>query len=339
MKPPLLSLTPEEMSELLEGSGRARAVFQCLADGEDPFSSERLAPGARERLSQRAAVTRAELVNTVRAADDTTKLLLKLKDEQMIETVVIPNPDRTTLCISSQVGCARACDFCLTATMGLKRNLQCDEIIAQVIAGVAQAKQLGFPKVRNIVFMGMGEPLDNAEAVHKAVQILADDIGLAFSGRRITVSTVGTNERAILASGSWPAQLAWSLHAADDEKRRTLIPTARARVSELRDWFMKALGNRPLFVECVLIDGLNDSEEDMRKCADLFRNVPQEIRINLLPLNTIDRSDLRPSPMSKVLAFRDGLRNEGYFCMVRRPRGEEDRAACGQLAVLESSVS
>ena len=333
-KPPLLSLSPTELSSLLEGSGRARHIFQCLKKGDDPFESESLALGAKNRLSRACERTQAKLVQTVTAADQTTKALLELHDGKMIETVMIPNPERTTLCVSSQVGCARACDFCLTATMGLVRNLSCEEIIAQVVTGIRESARRGFPKVRNIVFMGMGEPLDNPKEVQKSLEILADDLGLEFGGRRITVSTVGTHEQAILAAGKWPARLAWSLHAARDEVRKALIPTSKASVKELRDWFMAALNNRPLFVEMVLIENLNDQQEDIDACIELFRDAPQEIRINLLPMNFIGRPDLKPSPSQRVLHFRDRLREAGYFCMIRRPRGEEERSACGQLAVV-----
>jgi len=333
-KPPLLSLSPTELSSLLEGSGRSRDVFQCLKRGEDPFESESITDGAKNRLFRVCKKTHAKLIKTVKATDETTKALIELYDGQMIETVIIPSSARTTLCVSSQVGCGRACDFCLTATMGLHRNLSCDEIIAQVVTGIRESIRLGFPKVQNIVFMGMGEPLDNPKAVRKSLEILSHDLGLEFAGRRITVSTVGSHEKAILSAGHWPARLAWSLHAARDEVRKVLVPTAKASVQELRDWFMAALRNRPLFVEMVLIEKINDQVADLEACIELFRESPQEIRINLLPMNFIGRSDLQPSPPEKVLYFRDRLREAGNFCMIRRSRGEEESSACGQLAVV-----
>jgi 23S rRNA (adenine2503-C2)-methyltransferase len=218
--------------------------------------------------------------------------------------------------------------------MGLVRNLSCAEILAQIVYGVAKAKDSGFPVVRNVVYMGMGEPLDNLEAVGKSLEILCDDLGLGFGARHITVSTVGTHERAIQVASQWPVRLAWSLHAADDTVRRSLIATAKSSVLEIRDWFMKNMGKRPLFVECVLIDGINDRPSDLQQCIDLFADVPNEIRINLLPLNLIGRPELRPSPIDRVMMFRDALIKAGHFCAIRRSRGEKERAACGQLAVL-----
>jgi len=326
MKPFLLAQTPESLGLLLEGSGRAREVFRLLAHGQDPFSNTQLTPKARSRLALVCSDTRANLVQASKARDGTTKLLLSLHDETLVETVVIPSADRTTLCVSSQVGCARACDFCLTATMGLVRNLSSDEILAQVVAGIRQARISQFPEVRNVVYMGMGEPLDNLNEVEHSLTILCDDRGLGFGARHVTVSSVGTHRSAIEQAAKWSSQLAWSLHAADDEVRRNLIGTAKSTVRALKDWFLVAQGNRPLFVECCLIDGINDRDSDIEACIELFKEVEHEIRFNLLPLNSIGRADLRPSPRDRVEYFRDRLRSAGHFCMIRKSRGQDERA-------------
>jgi len=336
MRPPLLTHTPEELTVRLKGPGRARLIFKLLSKGLDPFTSDDLSTGARERLKEACTPTPFKILSRSVATDKTTKLLLEMSDGAGVETVVIPSSDRTTLCVSSQVGCARGCDFCLTATMGLKRNLGCDEILVQVLAGIAHARESGFPEVRNIVYMGMGEPLDNLKEVERSLLILCDDRGFGFGARHITVSTVGTHRAAIEQAATWPARLAWSLHAAVDSVRKDLIATAKADPIEIRDWFLSSIGRDPLFVECVLIDGVNDRDQDLAMCVELFAGLDQEIRINLLPLNLIGRPDLRPSPMARVLEFRNALRVAGHVCIIRRPRGQEEGAACGQLAVIQN---
>ncbi|MCK6550936.1 23S rRNA (adenine(2503)-C(2))-methyltransferase RlmN [Myxococcota bacterium] len=344
-RPGLLGLEPAELVTRLDGPGRARAVYAELRAGRDPFTSPGLMPGARARLA-RVASDDALAGNAVhRSADGTTKLLLGLRDGLAVEAVLIPEPSRTTLCVSSQVGCARGCTFCLTATMKLVRSLSAAEITAQVAAGLSVARELALPGLRNVVFMGMGEPLDNADAVRASLAVITGSgLGLGVGPGHVTVSTVGPSPSAIEGAADLPAHLAWSLHAADDTLRSALVPTARARVTELRDAFARALARRgkkePLFVEVTLLDGINDRDEDARAVAELFAGFGHEVRLNLLPMNPIDPSVLgpgaraqRPSPPERVEAFERHLRAAGFFTKVRRARGTEERAACGQLAV------
>lgn len=333
MTPFLLAQSSSALTALLGGPDRARAVFRVLAEGGDPFSSEKLSEKARQRLAKALSPTPSTIIKTSIATDKTTKLLTQLHDGKCIETVLIPSQSRTTICVSSQIGCARACDFCLTATMGLVRNLRCDEIVAQVISGILIAKKEGLPNVRNVVYMGMGEPLDNLEEVGRSLEILCDNRALGFGPRHVTVSTVGTHQKAIESAAKWPVQLAWSMHAADDVVRSSLIPTAKQSVASLRDCFLNAQPKRPLFVECCLMDGINDRDRDIAACVDLFSDLAQEIRFNLLPLNSIGRDDLRPSAPDRVAHFRDELRRAGHFCMIRKSRGQDQAAACGQLVV------
>ena len=332
-RPELLGLTPGELTEQLGGSGRARAVHRAIAAGFDPFRDAHLAAGARRRLIEACAPTVADVAAVHVSGDGTLKLLLELPDGKAVESVLIVSPERTTLCVSTQVGCFRGCEFCRTATMGLVRNLDCAEIVAQVQAGFRVARLRTLPTLRNLVFMGMGEPLDNMNAVERSLEIITADDGLGIGARHVTVSTVGTSSSAIARAGHLPAQLAWSLHAADDEIRRALVPTAKRSVADLRDDLFAAVVSRPLFVEIVLIDGLNDDIGAADAVVALFDGAPCEVRVNLLPMNDIG-TGFAPSPADTAAAFRDHLRGAGLFCMLRRSRGADRKAACGQLAVL-----
>lgn len=338
MRPALLDLDVAALTERLDGPGRARMVFRSLSHGRDPFSDPELPVGLKVRLGAAArpfAVT--ERLRT-RAQDGTTKMLLRLPErEDAVECVLIPETSRTTLCVSSQVGCARGCSFCLTATMGLKSNLHKREILAQVHHALSVQRALGLPKLRNIVFMGMGEPLDNWHEVRGALEILIDGRGFGFGARHITVSTVASTPKRVLALADCPVRIAWSLHAARDPVRRALVTTQRHAVIELRDAFVAVFQSRkdPLFVEMTLMDGVNDAESDAEAAAALFATFPNEVRFNLLPLNPTDRG-LFPSPPHRVAAFEARLRDAGYFAKVRTARGQDARAACGQLAVLRA---
>lgn len=327
----LLGLTPDALAVRLGSPGRARNVFRLLADGRDPF--DMLSAGARARLHAATQMVLPVVRGRAQSTDGTVKLLLGLEDGREVETVLIPEKKRTTICVSTQVGCVRGCRFCLTATMKLLRNLAPAEIVGQVFAGLREVAGRGMPPLRNVVFMGMGEPLDNAEATRSSIEILTS--GFQFGPRHVTVSTVAPSARAVARMEGWPAHVAWSLHAADDDLRRRLIPTARSAVKELRDAFA-ALSIRSLFVEVALIDGVNDRLEDADRIALLFQGFPAEVRLNLLPMNRTPGGDsgLGPSPEPVVRAFQDRLREAGYFCIQRRARGADAAAACGQLATL-----
>ncbi len=317
----LLSLSPGALAARI-GPGRAKTVFRALQLGERPpklFDLELALPEVKARAV---------------AGDGTTKLLLALADGARIESVLIPGRTRTTLCVSTQVGCVRGCTFCLTATMGLARNLEPHEIAAQLWVALQAAEQ----PIRNVVFMGMGEPLDNAAAVRTALDVLVD--GFRIGPRHITVSTVAPTPKAVAQLEGWPAQIAWSLHAADDVVRRRLIPTARHDVAALRDAFAavsRARGSA-LFVEVALIEGVNDRVEHADAIARLFADFPTEVRINLLPMNPIGDKGLGTSPPADVAAFQARLMASGYLCLVRRARGADERAACGQLVTLGPSL-
>jgi 23S rRNA (adenine2503-C2)-methyltransferase len=335
-KPDLFALTPHALVEGLRGPGRARAVYRLLREGDDPFAA--LPEKAIARLSAIAepSVVRVERIH--RSRDGTMKLLVALFDGSRIESVLIADARRMTLCVSSQVGCARGCTFCQTASMKLARNLSAAEIVAQVVIALRLVKAHGLPVLRNVVFMGMGEPLDNLDAVRDALAIICSSgLGLGFGPGHVTVSTVGPSAAAIRRAADLPGRLAWSLHAADDRLRRTLVPTQRGSVRDLLGAFQSVVAERrePLFVEVTLIDGVNDAPSAADAIVDLFADFGNEVRFNLLPMNPILASDLRPSRV--VDAFAARLKAAGYWAMVRKARGDDARAACGQLAVLEPS--
>ena len=332
-RPSLYSLRPSELASLLGGSGRARRVWAIARCGGDPFAPGALGGHAEALLGRACEALAVRVAKRQRAACGTVKLLLELDAGGAVETVLIPQNGRTTVCVSSQLGCARACGFCVTASMGLSRSLDAGEIVAQVKLAVDETQAAGLPALRNVVFMGMGEPLDNLAATRRAIEVLIDPHAFAIAPGHVTLSTVGTGPAAILEAGALPVRLAWSLHSADDEIRLRLVPTSRHPLSELRDAFVRVVKARrtQLFVEVTLMDGVNDSARDADVMARFLAPVAGSVRINLLAMNP-GRSGYAPSPEARTRDFQRALRERGYFCSIRRPRGAESAAACGQLA-------
>ena len=324
----LEGLTPEQLADIVGGTGRARGVWRSLVRGDDPFEDADLSTSLRLRLLEETR--RAHLVVERRdvARCGTTKLRYGLVDGKRIETVLIPSQRRTAVCVSTQTGCARGCIFCLTATMGLERGLTPAEIVGQVTGAIRETRQSDLPPVRNVVFMGMGEPLDNLEAVEKSIAVLCSPRALGLGPSHITLSTVGTSPESILATRDLPVQLAWSLHAVDDGLRQKLIPTARHSTVALRRAFIER--GSSLFVEVTLIDGVNDEPHHADELAEFLKPFTAPVRMNLLPMNA-GREGLEPSSEPRAIAFRQRVRDRGFFCAIRRPRGSDVSAACGQL--------
>lgn len=224
----------KELGRALDGTGKAKLVWAALRAGRDPWTDESVTPKARALLAHQFDPLPTEAARTV-ASDGTVKLLVSLRDGLQIESVVIPFAGRptapkpveprTTVCVSSQVGCSRGCVFCATGKMGLIRNLSAEEIVAQVALAQRVIAERGMPKLHNVVFMGMGEPLNNPAAVRRAVLLLTDQECFQLARTRVSVSTVGPSPAAIVAAAGLPGMLAWSVHAADDAKRRQLVPT------------------------------------------------------------------------------------------------------------------
>ncbi len=274
------------------------------------------------------------------SADDTVRLALRARDGALIETVIIPGPARTTLCVSSQVGCARACSFCETGRHGLDRQLDAGEIVDQVRVALgvwwarARARARGgeLPLLSNLVFMGMGEPFDNLGEVTRAIRLLTDPRAFAFAARRVTVSTVGVADKLDAFFAGCRAELAVSLNAPDDARRDVLMPiNRRVPLAALREAISAKLpaGRRVLF-EYVLFDGFNDAPADASLLAAFVAGL--RCRVNVIPCNPGPDPALRPPSPERVDAFVARLSSHGVTTLVRRPRGRDVGGACGQLA-------
>jgi 23S rRNA (adenine2503-C2)-methyltransferase len=334
----LLNHTPAEAEALLaeflrevgEPAYRTRQVLPYL--WHRPLSSfadmTDLPLALRDRLAARFAVPRLELLARQASSDGTEKMLFRLPDGQGIETVAIPDDDRLTLCISSQAGCALQCAFCATGRMGFQRNLEVWEIAGQV----REMALLDPPiRVTNVVFMGMGEPLMNWRAVSPTLTILNDPRGIGIGARHITVSTVGVLP-GIVALSERPEQfrLAISIHAPSDELRRALMPiNIKYPLADVID-AAKAFDRRVTF-EYVMLGGVNDAPEHARELAALAREC--RAFVNLIPLHQGGTQEFIPTSPDEIAAFARQVRAAGVEVAIRRSRGTDIAAACGQLRV------
>ncbi|MFN8007125.1 MAG: 23S rRNA (adenine(2503)-C(2))-methyltransferase RlmN [Terriglobia bacterium] len=298
----------------------------------------------RQRLSQIATVTVPLADTRQRSTDRTTKYLFRLGDGQKIESVFIPEPRRDTLCLSTQVGCPMDCRFCLTALIGFTRNLTAGEIVGQILSILkdqGESEREENMKTLNIVLMGMGEPLLNLENVSKALTLMADESGLSISPRHITLSTVGLVPKLLeLAKVPVLPNLAISLSATTDTVRNRLMPVNRKYPIEELMAVCAKFPLRPrqrITFEYVLIDGENDTDEDARRLAKLLSNIPS--KVNLLPLNLGKESVLRSSSPGRISRFQEILVSKGVAAFIRRPRGADIFAACGQLHRAESRMA
>ncbi len=275
----------------------------------------------------------------VSADDETVRMVFETADGRFIEAVVIPTETRLTLCISSQVGCARACRFCVTGAGGLERQLSAAEIVDQVRLANEWVRSHHKRTIQNIVFMGMGEPFDNLGAVIRAATIMTDPFGLGLAPGRITVSTVGITDKLERFFRECPGRLAVSLHAPDDTRRDHLVPAnKRYPVRELMSTLRRLLPPKHLvFFEVALFEGYNDAPEDADAIAELVRDLP--CRINLIPCNPGPDPALRAPSEAAVRAFGERLAGHGIRTLTRRPRGRDASAACGQLAGLRRRAS
>ncbi|MGB9329629.1 MAG: 23S rRNA (adenine(2503)-C(2))-methyltransferase RlmN [Steroidobacteraceae bacterium] len=308
-----------------------------------------LAKEFRARLDERAEVRAPQIVSVQHSADGTTKWLLKADANQAFEMVFIPEPDRGTLCISSQVGCALDCSFCATAQQGFNRNLSSAEIVGQVWLAAreleraerAQAVTAAVPApagderhVTNVVLMGMGEPLANFRNVVPALRVLMDDFGFDLSRRRVTLSTSGLVPQIYKLAEETNVALAVSLHAPDDVLRNELVPINRKHpIAELLTacWhYLDEQNGRSVTFEYVMLEGINDSPAQARALARLLKGHPA--KVNLIPFNPFPGTRYRRSSAPVIQRFRDELLQRGVLATVRRTRGEDIDAACGQLA-------
>ncbi len=289
----------------------------------------------RSSLQQEFVLQRPEVVQKKESIDGTVKLLLGLSDGFCIETVIIPEKDYYTQCISTQVGCPMGCVFCSTGRMGFKRNLTPGEIASQVLVAGRHLEDTGLDSTRltNVVLMGMGEPLLNWDAVKKAMGMMTDPLGLGISRRRLTLSTVGVRDRLQEFGRSRLGMLAVSLHAPDQELRRKLMPGAATW--DIQD-LVSALEQYPLApreritIEYVLLKDINDSPAQARGLVRLLSRV--KCKVNLLACNPGEHEGYQPPQEKTILAFEEVLRSKGLTVTLRKSKGQDISAACGQLA-------
>lgn len=332
-------LTLDELTNhiiaLGEKSYRARQIYHWItAKAAQSFAEMTDLPkGLRAKLSEMFSLELPEVIEEQTAKDGTTKFALSLEDGEVIEMVLIPERDHFTLCVSTQVGCAMGCKFCLTARSGFKRNLETWEIISQVVLAKRWVKKRGecLP-LRNIVFMGMGEPLANYKNLVKSLKILADQEGFNFSRKRLTVSTAGIIPKIWALAKEFPTALAVSLHSADQSLRDYLMPGVKQYpLSDLRE-AIKAfprIKNGRTTIEYVLLKGINDGEEDAEKLYHFLKGL--KVKVNLIPFNPHPELPFKRPEPEKVEAFQRYLLNKGILTTVRKSKGLEISAACGQL--------
>ena len=351
----LLGLPRRELTDFVAQLGsqpfRARQLMGWIYKrGTDSFADMTdLAKDFRARLALASEVRAPDIVAVQRSADSTCKWLLKADASQAFEMVFIPEPDRGTLCISSQVGCALDCSFCATAQQGYNRNLTTAEIVGQVWLAARELRQEAERvatgtaagsggrderQVTNVVLMGMGEPLANFRNVVPALHIFLDDFGFDLSRRRVTLSTSGLVPQIYRLAEETNVALAVSLHAPDDALRNELVPINRKHpIAELLQacWhYLDEQNGRSVTFEYVMLDGVNDSPAQARALARLLKGHPA--KVNLIPFNPFPGTRYRRSPAQVIQRFRDELLQRGLLATIRRTRGEDIDAACGQLA-------
>ena len=350
----LLDLSLAELEAFAQAHGqprfRGRQLFRWLwKRGVRSFDEMTDLPQSfRNTLAQVATVKGPEVGRLQQATDGTLKALLTLGSGRQVETVLIPDlaadgtPNRLTVCVSSQVGCAMACSFCATGTMGFRQNLTSGEIADQVVQMNGLAAERFGGRVTNVVFMGMGEPLLNLPAVLQAITFLTSQDGLGLSARRITVSTVGLARRIReLGDAQVKFKLAVSLHAPFDEKRSSIMPVNRSEATSLPalkeaiQHFTRQTKGMVTYEYC-MFRGFNDSEEDARALADVVRWAPS--KVNLIMYNAVPGLPFQPTDEAQLNRFIRILVGRGVTVTVRRSRGQDIDAACGQLAVREAAA-
>ena len=347
----LVGLTRDELRETLIAAGtperqakmRTGQIWQWIYQwGVRSFDQmTNLSKAYRADLAERFVVEVPEVVRREVSADGTRKYLVRIAGGHEVETVYIPEADRGTLCISSQVGCTLTCSFCHTGTQKLVRNLTAGEIVGQIMLArddLGEWPQPGAPKdetrlLSNIVLMGMGEPLYNFEAVRDAMRIAMDGEGISLSRRRITLSTSGVVPEIARTAEEIGCQLAVSFHATTDEVRDKLVPiNKRWPIAELLDAlraYPKVSNSERITFEYVMLKDVNDSDEDARRLMKLIEGIPA--KINLIPFNEWPGAPYERSDWSRIEAFADIVYKAGYASPIRTPRGEDIMAACGQL--------
>ena len=338
-KTELKNLTLAQMREWVKAQGwpafRAQQIFAWLyRTGISEFSQMTdISKEVRAKLAEITTIPRLSPAMEERSQDGSVKYGFRLADGAVIESVLIPEGDRLTLCVSSQVGCAMGCNFCLTGTMGFVRNLSAAEIVGQVQAITEIVQAQGKNRINNLVFMGMGEPLANFDNLIDALNILMEQTGLDFSSRRITVSTCGIIPKLKELGEAVTVNLAISLHAADDETRTQLMPINKTYpVDELlaacRAYPLPS--RRKVMIEYIMIKDLNDSVRHARLLIKKLHKL--RCKVNLLPYNENKTFPYQSPAREQVELFQQTLRDSGITALIRESRGGDISAACGQLA-------
>lgn len=335
----LKNLTLDEIVNFVKSLGeqsfRGQQIFSWLyRPGIGSFSQmSNIALAFRAKLEEITLISQLALQAREESKDGSIKYAFVLDDGAIIESVLIPDQDRHTLCVSSQVGCAMGCRFCLTGTMGFKRNLTAAEMVNQIHFVMEELNRQGKGRLNNLVFMGMGEPLANLDNLVTALNILLDPRGLNFSDRKVTVSTCGLVPKMAEFGRLTSVNLAISLHAADDETRNQLMPV---NATYPLDALLEACRRYPvpkrrrIMMEYVMIKDCNDSEAAARKLIKILHGIP--CKINLLPFNECAALPFQCPSRATIEAFQEILLKADYTVMIRESRGADISAACGQLA-------
>lgn len=342
----LLSLNKKDlenkMVKINEKPFRAKQIWNWIyARGAKDFAvMSNLSKDSRHKLEENYFIVRPEISKDLTSFDGTRKWLVKFHDGQEIETVFIPEEDRGTLCISSQVGCTLTCKFCHTGTQLLVRNLAFEEIIAQVITAKDLLKDWDNSKriITNIVFMGMGEPLYNYDNVKEAIKILTDVDGMDFSRKKITVSTSGVVPELLKFSDEIKTTLAISLHATNDELRSQIMPlNKKYPLKELMEacrYYNKINPSQRITFEYVMLKDVNDSDDDARNLIKLIRKFQLNAIVNIIPFNPWQGTVYEASSRNRIMAFSKILQDGKVVAPIRKTRGQDVMAACGQLKSL-----
>lgn len=345
----LIGLTKEEIiSELtkfgIEGYRSKQIWTWIYVHGKKDFSEmNNISKELRQKLSENYNLSRPKIDTHLISKDGTQKWLLEFADSEKVEMVYIPEEDRGTLCISSQIGCPMNCKFCNTGHHGFKRNMTAEEIVGQILIARDELgewenldKGIGEGRtISNIVVMGMGEPLMNYDNIVKSLKIINDPDGIAFSNRRITLSTCGLVPQIKKLGDDLKVNLAISLHASTDESRKKIMPVAeKYTIKEVLDAcceYAKKTNGRRITFEYIMIKDLNDNKEDALRLISLVRKHHVPAKFNLIPFNPWQGCSFEASPMDKVKKFAEIITNANLPCPIRKARGQDIMAACGQL--------
>jgi|TARA_R110001599_G_scaffold65225_4_gene183847 23S rRNA (adenine2503-C2)-methyltransferase len=339
----LLGLTRQKMidffAEMGEKPFRAKQVMQWIHQfGVHEFDDmTNISKALREKMKEIAIVQGPEVIVQNISTDGTRKWVMKMPGGSSIETVLIPEGGRGTLCISSQIGCALDCSFCSTGKQGFNRNLSTEEIVGQIWNAIASFEGLDRTKERpvtNVVFMGMGEPLLNFDNVMDAINIMMDDFAYSISKKRLTISTAGVVPAIDRMAEYTDASIAISLHAPNDELRNQLVPVnkkypIKMLLESLKNYLSQLSDKRKATIEYTLMAGVNDRKIHAEQLIELLKDVP--CKINLIPFNPFPGSGYKKPSNTEVRCFQDWLIAGGYITTVRTTRGDDIDAACGQL--------